>query len=307
MMNNMLIKRLFKKTIPFLPGYHLLCLALRKYKPKNWEWMHRVPVKPGILVLIHSKVGDFYMSRPERCSIAKKFFWTQGVRDPVEDRISLDLFASLSKRSNAILDIGANSGLFSLVAAKSNPDAEIIAFDILPEAYHVLIDNLILNNLLEKVEIQLVGVGGDEGVFYAPFNNITSEMTTGMSLDWGAINDNQVRVRIKTLDDICLPRFIGKKLCIKIDVEGTEVDIFTHGCKTLDMIKPDIICEVLTFGRQIDLYDQILKDYSYRKYLITNEGLKEFDKIKPDVRFKDWFFTIKNNSETEGLLKLIGM
>jgi len=305
MINSSSIKRLLKKTIPFLPGYHSLCLALRKLNTKNWEWIYRVPVKPGILVLVHSKVGDFYMSRPERCSIAKKYFWTQGIREPVEDRIALNLFASLSKYSNVVLDIGANSGLFSLVAAKSNPDAKIIAFDILPEAYHVLIDNLMLNNLLEKVEIQLIGIGEKDGVFCAPFNNISSDMPSSLSLDCKPINDDQVQVLIKSLDEICLPRFTGKKLCIKIDVEGTEVDIFLHGRETLKIIKPDIICEVLPDARQFNLYDQILDDCSYHKYLITNEGLKRFDKIKPDMYFKDWFFTTENNFvfEREGFLK----
>lgn len=303
MINNIVIKRLLKKTIPLLPGYHFLCLVLQKRRPKNWEWIDRVPVKPGILVLVHSVVGDFYMSRPERCSIAKKYFWTQGVREPVEDRIALDLFASLSKHSNVVLDIGANSGLFSLVAAKSNPDAKIIAFDILPEAYHVLIDNLIVNNLLGKVEIQLVGIGQEGGIFYAPFNHISSDMPSSLSLDCQLIHDSQVRVPVKSLDNLCLPRFAGKKLCMKIDVEGTEVDIFLHGRETLRTLKPDIICEVLPGARQFDCYDQILDDCGYRKYLITHKGLKCFDKIKPDMHFKDWFFTTKNNFDIEEWLK----
>lgn len=294
-----LIKRLFKITIPVLPGYHYLCLLLRKHKPKNWGWIDRIPVKPRIRVLIHSKAGDFYMSHPERCSIAKKYFWTQGIREPVEDQIALDLFASLSKRSNAVLDIGANSGLFSLVAAKSNPNAKIVAFDILPEAYHVLIDNLILNNLLERVEARLMGIGQKGGWFYAPFGNISSEMPTSLSLDWRAINKDQVQVPIKTLDEICLPRFMGDTLCIKIDVEGTEIDIFTHGRQTLNIIKPDIICEILPEAKGVDIYDQILESSSYQKYLITSEGLKRFHKIKPHVQFKDWFFTTKNNFDTE--------
>lgn len=294
-MNSTIIKRLFKQTIPLLPGYQSLCFLLQKHRPKKWEWIDRIPVKPGILVLVHSSVGSFYMSRPERCSIAKKYFWTRGIREPVEDRIALNLFASLSKYSNAVLDIGANSGLFSLVAAKSNPDAQIFAFDILPEAYHVLVDNLILNNLLGKIDIQLVGVGESAKIFYAPFNNISSDMPSSLSLDSKAINDDQVEVSIKSLDEICVPRLVGKTLCIKIDVEGTEVDIFLHGSETLRVIKPDIICEVLPSARQFDIYDQILDKYSYHKYLITDVGLKRFDQIKPDMRFKDWFFTTKNN------------
>lgn len=294
-MSSNLIKRLVKKTIPFVPGYNSFCIMLRKNRPKSWEWVDRIPIKAGISVLVHSRVGDFLMSRPERCSIAKKYFWTKGIREPVEDRIALNLFSILSKDSDVVLDIGANSGLFSLVAAKASPKAEIIAFDILPEAYHILIDNLILNNLLERVQIQLVGIGKEGGVFYAPFNNISSEMPSSLSLDSKPIKDDKVEVSIKSLDEICLPQFVGKKLLMKIDVEGTEVDIFSNGTETLRKIKPEIICEVLSGARQLAVYDQILNDCSYYKYLITDQGLKQFDKIVPDARFKDWFFTTKSN------------
>ena len=81
---------------------------------------------------VKSVAGEFLMGRPERCSIAKKFFWTQGEIEPPEDKITLDLFASLAKSSDVVLDIGANSGVFTLVAAKANPSAEIVSFDILP-------------------------------------------------------------------------------------------------------------------------------------------------------------------------------
>lgn len=293
------MKRIFKKTIPNLPFYHSLCLVLRRHKWKNSEWIYRIPVKPEILVPVYSGVGNFHMSHPERDGIAKKFFWTQGVLEPIEERIMLNLFAYLSKYSNGILDIGSNSGLFTLVAAKSNPNAEIIAFDILPEANRILIDNLMLNNLLENVEVQLVGIGKKEGAFYVPLNDITSQMPTSVSLDCKLKYSHQIQVPIKTLDEICIPRFIGKKLTIKIDVESTEIDIFVFGRETLSKIKPDIICEVLPGARQTYLYDQILKDYSYWKYLITDEGLKKFDKIEPNKRYKDWFFTARENFNIE--------
>lgn len=298
-MNTIFLKKLYKRTIPQFPGYGFLCQLLRKIKPKEWEWLDRIPIKPGTIVMVHSKAGDFYMSRPERCSIAKKFFWTQGIRKPKQDRIALDIFSVLAKNSDVILDIGANSGLFSLVAGKSNPNAQIIAFDILPEAYHILIDNLILNNLLGKVEVRLTGIGSKEKIFYAPFNNISSEMLSSLTLDYKTLSRCQVQIPIMTLDEICIPRFVGKKLCIKVDVEETEADIFKFGRDTLLIIKPDIICEVIPKAKEIEIYDKILTDCSYQKYLITDKGLKKLDKIKPDIRYKDWLFTSKNNFDFE--------
>lgn len=294
-MKSYFLKKTLKKTIVFLPGYHSFCLFLRKIKPKSWVWVDRIPVKPGVLVPVHSSVGDFYMSRPERCSIAKKFFWTNGAREPYVDRIALDLFSDLVKKSSVVLDIGANSGLFSLVAARANPDAEIISFDILPESYHILIDNLLLNDMLPVVDHNLIGVGRN-GVYRAPFDNISSEMPSNLSTDYNINNCMKIAVPIKTLDDICYPRFVGMKVCIKIDVEGTEVDIFAYGCKTLETIKPDIICEVLCSSREYENYDQLLDNYSYFKYLITERGLVEFNKIVPNEYYKDWFFTVSKQN-----------
>lgn len=289
-MKSFYLKRFVKATVPALPGYLMICTFLRSRNLK-YEWINRLPVKPGINVIVHAGSDDLYMAHPERCSIAKKYFWTNGVREPAEDRVALNLFASLAEHADVILDIGANSGLFSLAAAKKNELARIIAFDILPEAFHILIDNLVLNNLLERVEVRLVGIGRGGGVFHAPFGRISSEMPTSLSLEYRSGGRGAVLVPIRSLDEVCLPHFSDQRLLIKIDVEGTEADIFLHGIETLKRIKPNIICEVLHSTRNVELYDQLLDDLGYRKYLITDEGLRHSVKIQADKRFKDWLIT----------------
>jgi FkbM family methyltransferase len=256
--------------------------------------MSRLPVKPGTSIPFCFDDGNLLLTHPERCSIAKKMFWDNGVRKPVEDQIAINLFSKLSKKADIILDIGANSGLFSLVSAIANPNAKIIAFDILPEAYHILIDNLMFNNLLSKVEVRLVGIGKKGEIFYAPFNNISSEMPSSLSLGFKPILENQVKVSVMSLDEVCIPQFLDTRMLIKIDVEGTEFDIFDNAEKTLKVIKPDFICEVLPIAKKFEVYDKILDDYGYQKYLITDTGLVKQDRIKPDLHFKDWYFTRNN-------------
>jgi FkbM family methyltransferase len=293
------LKRTFKQTVPHLPGYHQLCLFIRRHRPTAAEWIDRIPVKPGLRIPVHAPGGVLFMSRPERCSTAKRLFWTDGIRQPAEDRRALNLFAGLARKADVALDIGANSGLFSLVAARSNGAIQVIAFDILPEAYHILVDNLILNNLLDRVECKLLGVGVDGAEFLAPFNNVSSEMTSGLSVDSEVTDLERVTVKIASLDTICLPRFVGKRVCIKIDVEGTEVDIFANGRETLRRIQPDIISEVLPSARQIERYDRILDDHGYHKYLITESGFERADTIQPHRRYRDWFFTASSWSVIE--------
>lgn len=280
-------KSAYKKTVPHFPGYHALCLAVRRARPPDWQWVERLPVKPGILVPVQSSVGEFYMTRPERCSIAKKFFWTGGTREPAEDRLALDLFAAMARHSDVILDIGCNSGLFSLVAARANADAKVLAFDILPEALHILLDNLIINGLSHRVEFQLAGIG-KQGIFKAPFNSISSEMPSSLSLELPQRTGNGVEVPVRALDDVCLPHSRGKKLAVKIDVEGTEVDIFDQGQRTFEECRPALICEVLPSGRDVARYDALLALWSYRKFLITDCGLRQQAHIEPHLHFRDW-------------------
>ena len=198
------LKKIYKLTVPYLPGYHTACLFIRKYFAKDHDWVGRLPVKPGIVVPVKLPVAEFDMCCPERCSIAKKFFWTDGRRKPAEDRIALELFLKFAAESDVVLDIGSNSGLFALAAGKYNPDAEIVAFDILVEANKIFVDNLKLNHLENVVDARLVGIG-KSGFFNSPCSQISSEMPSGLSVEYSVADGEFMSVPIQTLDEICIP------------------------------------------------------------------------------------------------------
>ncbi len=58
--------------------------------------------------------------------------------------------------------------------------------------------------------------------------------------------------------------------------------------------EPDIICEVL-YGRTEDFLQDVLSDYSYKYYWITDDGLIPRDSIIGDnqYRYVNWLFTKK--------------
>ena len=136
------LKKIYKRTVPFLPGYYYLCLILRKLRFLDLETLKRIPITPSVPVRVNSLDGSFYMTNPGRCSIAKSLFWTYGILHPKEDKFALDLFCILAKRCNVIIDIGANSGIFTLAAHASNPDAEKLTFDIITSISQVCIFGL---------------------------------------------------------------------------------------------------------------------------------------------------------------------
>ena len=292
------LKKIYKRTVPFLPGYYYLCLILRKLRFLDLETLKRIPITPSVPVRVNSLDGSFYMTNPGRCSIAKSLFWTYGILHPKEDKFALDLFCILAKRCNVIIDIGANSGIFTLAAHASNPDAEKLTFDILPESYHVLIDNLIYNNMLENVSCNLVGVGKPKSSYSAPFGQVSSEMMTSLSTNIKYKADKAVSVNIKDLDQICNDEVNDNPVLIKIDVEGTELDIFDNANMTLSKIRPFIFCEVLDLNSNYMLYDTILSQNNYLKYLIMENGIQVHEKIIPNEKYKDWLFCPKELIDT---------
>jgi hypothetical protein len=54
------------------------------------------------------------------------------------------IFTELIKEFNSFLDIGANLGFYSFLAAKSNPDITVHAFEILDDATSKSLEKLIL-------------------------------------------------------------------------------------------------------------------------------------------------------------------
>tara|TARA_Y100001935_G_scaffold49844_1_gene41485 strand:+ start:5469 stop:6383 length:915 start_codon:yes stop_codon:yes gene_type:complete len=296
------IKYFYKITVPYIWGYGLLCNLLKKIFTKiDINLVTRIPVKPGIIVDVNLSIGNLKLCDPERCSIAKKLYWTNGNIIPKEDNFALEYFINLAKNSKYIFDIGANSGIFALSSALVNPKAKIFTFDILPESMYILNKNIHINGFSNLIKSNLIGVGANS-YFDAPKGNVSSEMPTSVKLDSKYPNIDTIKVEIKTLDDIFTDLKVSDQSCIKIDVEGFEGDIFKNAQKVLNHHRPFILCEVLITTEDYSNYCRTLSENNYMKYLITDNNIKSHDKIIPHERFKDWLFIPKEKSEDVLLL-----
>jgi FkbM family methyltransferase len=96
-------------------------------------------------------------------------------------------------------------------------------------------------------------------------------------------------VRLVSLDSYCRERDISSADLLKIDVEGTELQVLRGAKGMVDGARPDIILEVL------DPYDKKLDEFfstrPYRKFLITDEGLREVGEIKAHPSYRDYYLS----------------
>lgn len=168
----------------------------------------------------------------ERDVIARQIVWPSGW-----EATSLQLFSQLSTGARGVLDVGAFTGIYTLVAA-ADSQAEVIAFEpntgILPN----LRRNVEANDLGHRVRIVAAAVSDSSGT--ARLSVPTKDPTCAALVEDGLPGVEVPRV---TLDDAVgdLPVDL-----VKLDVEGAEEAALRGARGLISEHLPDLIVELLT-------------------------------------------------------------
>ncbi|MFM7378613.1 MAG: FkbM family methyltransferase [Erythrobacter sp.] len=132
-----------------------------------------------------------------------------------------DLLASID-RPFAFLDIGANQGLFSLIAAK-NPFCErIVALEPVPATHRLLAANLTLAGLGDRARALNVGLSdtaGPHGITINPVHSCQASLEEHMA---GRAGCGSITIELVTMAALGAHLRPGLPLFVKIDVEGHE-------------------------------------------------------------------------------------
>jgi methyltransferase, FkbM family len=235
------------------------------------------------------------MLRPDRCVVAKELYWGGGRRPRAEDDLAIELFAILAEHADVMIDIGAYTGIFTLVGTSVNPSLEAHAFEIVPEVYRALFDNCVRNDVLHRVTLHHTGVGQPDLVIRLPAKASDSALpdffSTRLHFESGVL------VRLVSLDSLTGALPGGARVVMKVDVEGTENEIFRDGQGFLTTFAPDILCEVLHGVAEPSELMSLLEPHAYRYYLIRETDVIAADRIEPHPRFRDWLFTTRDPDE----------
>ena len=184
------------------------------------------------------------------------------------------LASDLLGPGDTVIDVGANRGMFTLLASHLVGDAgQVIAFEPNPTCVQILEDELTANNI-HNVVVHRFGLGdrGAELTMSVPFGNF-GEGTFGASA-YRAELTYQVRAAIAIGDQILAgenPSFI------KIDVEGFECSVIAGLAATINRLHPIILTEVIQ--RQLKACDSsaealmsLMAGFGYRGFRL---GLKK--------------------------------
>ena len=192
----------------------------------------------------------------------------------------LGIFSALARGSKVILDVGANTGLYSIVSAKANPDAKIIGFEPYPVNYARLQKNLRINGLLQNVSAVNLALGDSNDTirFAVPaggqicdVSSADVDFTKQHYQTW--LSYKEIEVEQVTLDAFCQEQNFETVDLIKIDVENYELSVLKGASEALAKYSPVILIEIFVDEERRRFFEEVLKPNGYYCYLITKEGL----------------------------------
>jgi FkbM family methyltransferase len=161
------------------------------------------------------------------------------------------------KDTDTVVDLGCNVGIFTVLSAKIA--RQVIALDAQSKFLDDLKGNLSQNNCLDKVKIQLALVGSRTGAFAEE------------SLLRTASHYNDLPPKM-SMEDICQLQKLDKIDFLKIDIEGSEFDLFLESNVWLEVVGR-IAMEVHQKYGELNSIIRILQDWGFQIWLRDKNGI----------------------------------
>jgi len=136
--------------------------------------------------------------------------------------------------TDAVIDVGANIGVFTIRHARAFPRVTVYSFEPNPVVFSRLLRNLQVNGLANVVPINgAVSSSSERRPFFCESNSTTS----GSLLAGEGHASPSFYADTMTLDSFCNSRLITSVGLLKVDVEGGEMEVFRFAEATLKVTR----------------------------------------------------------------------
>lgn len=200
-------------------------------------------------------------------------------RDYGHDLAILRQLRSIGFQPNSIFDVGSSDGIWSAMANRVYPDARFDLFEplskISDEYQKSLHEERWLSSMLAsgRVHIHPVALGAKSG---------NCQMTvyqhavgsTSLKLDYEPEEAKKIEVPMYSLDDITRSKRLPAPSLIKLDTQGSELDIL-HGANSLLRHVDFVLCECWLFkgyGSKTPLWIEVANYLAERGLFIYDMG-----------------------------------
>lgn len=180
------------------------------------------------------------------------------------------------RENDVFIDVGANIGAVSLVAADKITRGSIYAFEPTPEIAKKCKKNVSLNKLERRISVLSTAVSDQIGFvqFVIEGESEVNHMLSQRTL----ISDSKIiDVPSVTLDSFIVSRKIRKISLLKVDVEGAEYKVFAGGNRSFKNHKIEVVVfevnsKSSSFGIRTANVVRFLKSHGYTLYNFSESG-----------------------------------
>ncbi|WP_276373181.1 FkbM family methyltransferase [Chryseolinea sp. H1M3-3] len=186
---------------------------------------------------IYSKADDH---------IANELFYNNGY-----EAQEFQLIKALTKKSRYFIDVGSNTGIFSIYSALTNKDLNVVSIEPHPSNYRRLLQNVEINKLT-NIKAFPNAAGSTEGTveFTIPKDlsiSTTASSNAAYTKNFHNIEYTTIAVRQKKVDDLLAELPITQRDVIKIDVEYYELEVLKGAESILKYKRPLVVIEILEY------------------------------------------------------------
>lgn len=248
-----MIKKILKFFLYNIAGKPLYLLIRPFYVPPE-IWRRRLRFRGRFRVKTYD--GRKFLLYNNAFHLENHIFWL-GLDRYSWERMTRRIWTKLCRHSDNILDVGANSGIYALLAKVYNTASLVIAFEPQPNVFQVLCRNNQLNGY--DIRCEQLALSDEEGRL--PFYNygpdtFTTENTMGGSLnrEWITREMDSIPVEVRKLESYIDENSLEAVDLMKIDVGTLESEVLKGYGRYLKEHCPAIILEIRNreIGRKIE-------------------------------------------------------
>jgi FkbM family methyltransferase len=199
----------------------------------------------------------------------------------------LDACLELLRPGDVFLDIGANAGAVAVSVAARRRDVRVFAIEPQPQLARLIKISARLNGV--DVQVLPVLLGNEDGLaeLFVP------GQATHASVVARAPGTPSITAPITTLDTLIANHTLPAPDTIKIDAEGSELDVFRGAGRLLREQSPAIVFEadenLERWGyRRCDLFDELSTAAPYTFYGLAAEGRSVIEDALNDPRVEEF-------------------
>jgi FkbM family methyltransferase len=157
---------------------------------------------------------------------------------------------TIRRMGGDVIDVGANTGFYSLLAARAQPAPVVLAFEPDPAVRETLQRNVEANALTRCIHICPLGLSdrsGEAGLYIPDSSHGLVETSSSLEPDFKPAHGAVLQVEVSTLDAfLASSKLIRNRIgVIKIDVEGHEAPVLRGAAATVARHRPVLFVELL--------------------------------------------------------------